>query len=105
MKLTYVAYIPGFFTSVVGLSRSQPLGVYFDSGCDCLYQGKPSNAICLLQYQDGHWLIDDEKEQVPPPALLSVYATRYPVPKPSRDDRKPLVVSQQEAHSLFGHIS
>ena len=34
-----------------------------------------------------------------------MYATRYPVPKPSRDDRKPLVVSQQEAHSLFGHIS
>jgi hypothetical protein len=49
--------------------------------------------ICLLQYRDGHWLIDDEKEQAPPPALLSVYATRYPVPKPSRDDRKPLVVS------------
>ena len=105
MKLTYVAYIPGFFTSVVGLSRSRPLGVHFDSGRDCLYQGKPSNVICLLQYRDGHWLIDDEKEQAPPPALLSVYATRYPVPKPSRDDRKPLVVSQQEAHSLFGHIS
>jgi hypothetical protein len=90
MKLTYVAYIPGFFTSVVGLSRSRPLGVHFDSGRDCLYQDKPSNVICLLQYQDGHWLIDDEKEQVPPPALLSVYATRYTVPKPSRDDRKSL---------------
>ncbi|KAF1925282.1 uncharacterized protein M421DRAFT_32260, partial [Didymella exigua CBS 183.55] len=61
MKLTYVAYIPGFFTSVVGLSRSRPLGVHFDSGRDCLYQGEQSNVICLLQYQDGHWLIDDEK--------------------------------------------
>ncbi|KAF1930459.1 uncharacterized protein M421DRAFT_3521 [Didymella exigua CBS 183.55] len=76
MKLTYVAYIPGFFTSVVGLSRSRPLGVHFDSGRDCLYQGEQSNVICLLQYQDGHWLIDDEKEQAPPPALLKKLASR-----------------------------
>ncbi|KAF2621446.1 hypothetical protein BU25DRAFT_354400, partial [Macroventuria anomochaeta] len=61
MKLTYVAYIPGFFTSVVGLSRSRPLGVHFDSGRDCLYQEKASNVICLLQYQDGHWLINNER--------------------------------------------
>jgi hypothetical protein len=60
MKLTYVAYIPGFFTSV---------------------------------------------EQAPQQALLSVYATRYAVPKPSQDDRKALVVNQQQAHELFGHIS
>ena len=61
--------------------------------------------IFLLQYKDGHWLIDNEKEQAPPPALLSVYTTRYAMPKPSRSDRKPLAVSPAEAHSLFGHIS
>ncbi|KAF7574075.1 hypothetical protein PtrM4_056980 [Pyrenophora tritici-repentis] len=43
MKLTWVAYIPGFFTSVVGLSRSRSLGINFDSGRDCLYQKKASN--------------------------------------------------------------
>ncbi|KAI2478292.1 hypothetical protein Ptr902_10487 [Pyrenophora tritici-repentis] len=48
MKLTWVAYIPGFFTSVVGLSRSRSLGINFDSGRDCLYQKKASNVICLL---------------------------------------------------------
>jgi hypothetical protein len=37
MKLTWVAYIPGFFTSVVGLSRSRSLSIHFDSGRDCLY--------------------------------------------------------------------
>ena len=105
MKLTYVAFVPGSFTSVVRLSRGRPLGVHFDSGRDCLYQGKPSNVICLLQYQDGHSLIEDEKEQVPPPALLSVYATRYAIPKPSQNDRQPLAVSPAEAHSLFGLLS
>ncbi|PZD23455.1 hypothetical protein A1F97_11232, partial [Pyrenophora tritici-repentis] len=61
MKLTWVAYIPGFFTSVVGLSRSRSLGINFDSGRDCLYQKNASNVICLLQYRDGHWLVDVEK--------------------------------------------
>jgi hypothetical protein len=46
IKLTYVAYILGFFTSVVGLSRSRSLRVYFDLGRDCLYEGKLSNVIC-----------------------------------------------------------
>ena len=45
MKLTWVAYIPGFFTSVVGLSRSRSLGIHFDSGRDCLYQKKASNVV------------------------------------------------------------
>jgi len=32
MKLTWVAYIPGFFTSVVGLLRSRSLSIHFDLG-------------------------------------------------------------------------
>ena len=61
--------------------------------------------ICLLEYKDRHWLINNKREQAPPPALLSVYATRHSVPKLSRDDRKPLAVSAADAHNLFGHIS
>jgi hypothetical protein len=91
MKLTWVAYIPGFFTSVVGLSRSRSLGIHFDSGRDCLYQKKASNVVCLLQYRDGHWLVDVEKDQKAEPDLLSVYATRYT--KPSKEVRKDLSVS------------
>jgi hypothetical protein len=103
MKLTWVAYIPGFFTSVVGLSRSRSLGIHFDSGRDCLYQKKASNVVCLLQYRDGHWLVDVENYQKAEPDLLSVYATRYT--KPSKESRKDLSVSQETAHRIFGHIS
>ncbi|PWO19715.1 hypothetical protein PtrARCrB10_11782 [Pyrenophora tritici-repentis] len=103
MKLTWVAYIPGFFTSVVGLSRSRSLGINFDSGRDCLYQKKASNIICLLQYRDGHWLVDVEKDQKVELDLLSTYATRYT--KPSKEPRKDLLVSQDTAHRMFGHIS
>jgi hypothetical protein len=98
-----VAYIPGFFTSVVGLSRSRSLGIHFDSGRDCLYQKKASNVVCLLQYRDGHWLVDVEKDQKAEPDLLSVYATRYT--KPSKEPRKDLSVSQNTAHQMFGRIS
>jgi hypothetical protein len=101
MKLTWVAYIPGFFTSVVGLSRSRSLGIHFDSGRDCLYQKKATNVICLLQYRDGHWLVDVEGYQRAEPALISVYAARY---KPSREPRKDLSVSQETAHRMFGHV-
>jgi hypothetical protein len=103
MKLTRVAYIPGFFTSVVGLSRSRSVGIHFDSGRDCLYQKKASNVVCLLQYRDGHWLVDVEKDQKPGPDLLSVYATQYT--KPSKEPRKDLRISQETAHRIFGHIS
>ncbi|KAF7450496.1 hypothetical protein A1F99_051120 [Pyrenophora tritici-repentis] len=90
MKLTWVAYIPGFFTSVVGLSRSRSLGINFDSGRDCLYQKKASNVICLLQYRNGHWLVDVEKDQKVELDLLSTYATRYT--KPSKEPRKDLLL-------------
>jgi hypothetical protein len=103
MKLMWVAYIPGFFTSVVGLSRSRSLGIHFDSGRDCLYQKKASNVVCLLQYRDGHWLVDLEKDQRAEPDLLSVHATRYT--KPSKEPRKDLSVSQETAHRIFGHVS
>jgi hypothetical protein len=102
MKLTWVAYIPGFFTSVVGLLRSRSLGIHFDSGRDCLYQKKASNIVCLLQYRDGHWLVDVEKDQRAEPDLLSVYATRYT--KPSKEPRKDLSVSQETAHRMFGLV-
>jgi hypothetical protein len=55
-------YILGFFTSVVGLSRSRSLGIHIDSGRECLNQKKASNVVCLLQYRDGHWLVDVEKD-------------------------------------------
>ncbi|KAF2023765.1 hypothetical protein EK21DRAFT_118455 [Setomelanomma holmii] len=49
-KLTYVAYIPSFFTSVVGLSRFYSLGIHFESGRSFLYQQTLSQVICHLEY-------------------------------------------------------
>jgi hypothetical protein len=103
MKLTWVAYIPGFFTSVVGLSRSRSLGIHFESGRDCLYQKRLLNVVCLLQYRDCHWVVDVDKEQGAETEMLSVYATRYT--KPSKEPRKDLSVSQETAHRMFGHVS
>jgi hypothetical protein len=37
IKLSWVAYIPSFFTSLVSLSRYRTMGIEFDSGRDCLY--------------------------------------------------------------------
>jgi hypothetical protein len=37
IKLTYVAYILGFFISVIGLLHSRLLRVYFNLEQDCLY--------------------------------------------------------------------
>ncbi|ORY08053.1 hypothetical protein BCR34DRAFT_468955, partial [Clohesyomyces aquaticus] len=64
--LSYVAYIPELFTSVVSLSRCSTVGIHFDSGRDCLYQTEPSNVICLLKRTTGHWLIDAEASNRPP---------------------------------------
>jgi hypothetical protein len=36
-KLTYVAYILGFFTNVVSLSRCRSLNIHFNSRKNCLY--------------------------------------------------------------------
>jgi hypothetical protein len=85
MKLTWVAYIPGFFTSVVGLSRSRSLGIHFNSGRDCLYQKKASNVVCLLQYRDGHWLVDVEKDQKAEPDLLCVRDSIYQALKRTKE--------------------
>ncbi|KAF1972799.1 hypothetical protein BU23DRAFT_466927, partial [Bimuria novae-zelandiae CBS 107.79] len=60
IELTYVAYVPGFLTNVVGLSRCRSIGIHFDSGRDCLYQKSWKNVVCKLNYTGGHWLIDAE---------------------------------------------
>jgi hypothetical protein len=53
-KLTYVAYILGFFTNVVGLSRFKSLDIHFNSRRNCLYQRVSLNPVCYLEYKDGH---------------------------------------------------
>lgn len=105
-KLTYVAYIPEFFTNVLGLSRCRNLDIHFNSGRNCLYQRVPSNPVCYLEYKDGHWLIDaDEKARPPPRAIQSAAAVSGYRSKPSYKEKKTLELSSERAHRLLGHAS
>jgi hypothetical protein len=67
IRLTWVAYIPSFFTSLVSLSRCRTMRIEFDSGRDCLYQNTPKNVVCKLNSQGGHWLMDSDKNERPRP--------------------------------------
>ena len=102
-KLTYVAYIPGFFTSVLGLSRCRSRDIHFDSGSNCLYQHARLNPVCYLEYKDGHWLINAD-EAARPLSKAIIAAAGYSS-KPSYKERKPLEVSSEQAHKLLGHAS
>jgi hypothetical protein len=74
-RLSYVAYIPGFFTNVLRLSRCRSLDIHFNLGKNCLYQRVSSNPVCYLEYKDGHWLIDADEKARPPLRALQAAAT------------------------------
>ena len=38
LRLTHVAFVPGFLTSLVGLSRCRTKDIHFDSGADLMYR-------------------------------------------------------------------
>lgn len=54
IKLSWVALVPSFFTSLVALSRCRTMGIEFDSGRDCLYQKSLKNVVCKLDFKGGH---------------------------------------------------
>ncbi|KAF1828144.1 hypothetical protein BDW02DRAFT_618586, partial [Decorospora gaudefroyi] len=70
LKLTHVAYVEGFLTSILGLARCRTELIHFDSGRDVLYMHQPTNIIAQLEYNGGHWLIDAEPSRRPPLSLL-----------------------------------
>jgi hypothetical protein len=47
LRLTHVAYVQGFITSLIGLARCTKLGIHFDSGRDLLYKDDPSERRSL----------------------------------------------------------
>ncbi|PZD26614.1 rve domain containing protein, partial [Pyrenophora tritici-repentis] len=102
IELTYVAYVPGFLTNVVGLSRCRSIGIHFDSGRDCLYQRRWNNVISKLQYVGGHWLIDADGMERPDAGPL-LAASTHAYKKPSHEPRKPLRLTLEEAHVMWGH--
>ncbi|KAI1688890.1 hypothetical protein KJE20_02068 [Pyrenophora tritici-repentis] len=73
LRLTHVAYVQGFITSLISLARCRKLGIHFDSGRDLLR---------------------------PKPMLLSSFGTTYRPSKAPRPDQK---VDARMAHQMWAH--
>ncbi|KAF2112741.1 hypothetical protein BDV96DRAFT_463408, partial [Lophiotrema nucula] len=58
VRLQHVAYIPGFFTNLVLLSRCRTMGLHFNSGRDCLYKRQYKNIFYILQFDNSYWIMD-----------------------------------------------
>jgi hypothetical protein len=77
LKLTHVAYVPGFITSLIGLTRCRKMDIHFDSGRDLLYKGNPGTILAYLEHDGGHWLVDADVLCHPKPLLLLSFGTTY----------------------------
>lgn len=104
LKLTHVAYVEGFLTSLLGLARCRTESIHFDSGRDVLYMHQSTNVIAQLEYNGGHWLIDAEPSHRPPLSLLhtplSTFGASY---RPSYAPKPTNVVNRRAAHQIWGH--
>jgi hypothetical protein len=54
LKLSYVAYVQGFVTSLIGLARCRKPDIHFDLGRDILYKGDPGTVLAYLEHDRGH---------------------------------------------------
>ena len=58
MLLTYVAFVLGFLTNLIGLGRCWDANIHFDSGDNLLYTCQPGQKkreiIAELDYHEGH---------------------------------------------------
>ena len=100
LRLTHVAYVEGFITSLIGLARCRKLSIHFDLGRDLLYKDDPGNVLVYLEHDGGHWLVDAEASHRPKPVLLSAFGTTY---RPSKASRPDQTVDAWTAHQMWGH--
>jgi hypothetical protein len=100
--LTEVAYVPTFFSNILGLSRCRSLGLHFDSGSDMIYQAPLRKPVALLEYIDGHWLIDAHEGYKPEVKQLTNMAAQRSS-RPSKDPKPALEVTPLEAHHIYAH--
>ena len=104
LKLSHVAFVKGFLTSVIGLARCRSNNIHFDSGRDVLYKGDPSNVLVVLEYDGGHWLVDADPSRRPTITELTLQAFHVSY-KLSFAPKPPLVVDNRLAHQIWGHPS
>ena len=100
LKLTHVAYVQGFVTSLIGLARCRKMDIHFDSGRDLLYKGDPSTVLAYLEHDGGHWLVDADGSRRPEPITLSSFGTTYRHSKAPRPDQQ---IDARTAHQIWGH--
>ena len=100
--LTEVAYVPTFFSNILGLSRCRSLGLHFDSGSDMIYQAPLRKPVALLEYIDGHWLIDAHEGYKPDVKQFTNMAAQRSS-RPSKDPKPALEVTPLEAHHIYAH--
>ena len=69
LRLTHVTFVPGFFTSLVSLSRCWTKDIHFNSETDLMYwttsPTKSRTTIAILNYNEGHWLLDADLSCLP----------------------------------------
>src|SRR4051812_1923998 len=90
LEITHVAYVPGFLTNLLALSRCRLTHIHFDSGRDLLYHRQPGNVIAHLDYLSGHWYIDADATRRPKLAQLVLFAAKY---RPSKQPKQTQEVS------------
>ena len=103
LRLTNVAYAPGFLTSLMGLSRCRSSGIHFDSGEDILYRSN-GDKLARLQYHNGYWLVDANLSRRPNLELLqsnlSTFSSRI---RPSRVPKPPSLLHRKIAYQVWAH--
>jgi hypothetical protein len=54
LRLTYVAYVKGFITSLISLACCRKLGIHFNLGQDILYKDNLENVLAYLEHDREH---------------------------------------------------
>jgi hypothetical protein len=53
LRLTHVAYVQGFITSLLDLACCWKMDIHFDSGRDLLYKGNPGTVLAYLGHNES----------------------------------------------------
>ena len=110
LRLTHVAFMPGFLTSLIGLSRCRTEDIHFNSGADLMYQTtsptRSRTTIAILDYNGGHWLLDADPSCRPHiqdlDHKLSSFGTSL---RKSYAPKSDSVITKVDAHTVWGHPS
>ena len=100
ITLLDVAYIPGFMTNLVSLSRLVKRGVHWNTETGQL--SRDGKVLCSVSALDGHWTITTEPTATPeePQEEPSAFPIQdSSLPRPHR------ALSAQHWHNIMGHAS